>query len=419
MCSWCGIISLPRGYARKSSTLSVSQCFYESDGNVRTGRCNSPWCSCLLIGISLVLAVDSSTALTLLLRYPSPHPYAPQSFVYDAIYLDQNPTTERGKFIISKYSGKPPEASRRLGARPVPNRRAQLLGDWKDMNETNAFSKSPRSSSRGLETIFQDVSEGIQRRTESWGVAKAVCGAVNEARKNMQSIQSEGYPRMRYGDSSSFSARNSASWSQKPETAELRERIDHLEERNRILAKSLSQSLNDLRSQMMNMNVGKVDPQATAAMKQTLTRVQSVQTCLEDPSAFLQSTTDMEAKEPRKQKTEQSSTAFGSTEQSSRSSSSTSDRSSRPGPRKPGGPTSMPLRQSPRPSLANSEFSWMLGGHGNRNLSGFVSSASEPPEQARQQNQTLFGTDEEKTKRSPVEPDGLAMRSLSGPESLE
>lgn len=287
------------------------------------------------------------------------------------------------------------------------------------MIEANAFSKSPRSSSRGLETIFQDVSEGIQRRTESWGVAKAVRGAVNEARKNMQSIQSEGYPRMRYGDSSSFSARNSTSWSQEPETAELRERIDHLEERNRILAKSLSQSLNDLRSQMMNLNAEKIDPQATAAMKQTLTRVQSVQTCLEDPSASLQSTTGMAAKEPRKQKIDQSFTASGGTEQLSRSSSSTSERPSRPGARKTGGPTSMPLRQSPRPSLADSEFSWMLGGHDNQNLSGFVSSASEPPEQARQQNQTLFGTDEEKTKRSPTEPDGLAMRSLSGTDSLE
>lgn len=354
--------------------------------------------------------MDSSTALTLLLRYPSPHPYAPQSFVYDAIYIDQNPTTERGKFIISKYSGKPPEALRRFSARPVPNRRAQLLGDWKDMNEVNAFSKSPRSSSRGLETIFQDVSEGIQRRTESWGVAKAVRGAVSEARKNMQSIQSEGYPRTRYGDSS---------WPQEPETADLRERIDHLEERNRILAKSLSQSLNDLRSQMMNMNTENVDPQATTAMRQTLTRIQSVQTCLEDPSASLQLITDIEAKKPRKQKVEQSSTAPDSAEQSSRSSSSTSERPSRPGPRKPGGPTSMSLRQSPRTSLANSEFSWMLGGHGNRNLSGFVSSASEPPEQARQQNQTLFGTDEERSKRSPAEPDGLVMRSLSGPESLE
>lgn len=363
--------------------------------------------------------MDSSTALTLLLRYPSPHPYAPRSFVYDAIYLYQNPTTERGKFIISKYSGKPPEASRRLGARPVPNRRAQLLDDWKDMNEANAFSRSPRSSSRGLETIFQDVSEGIQRRTESWGVAKAVRGAVSEARKNMQSIQSEGYSRARYGDSTSFSVRNSGSWSQELETADLRERIDHLEERNRILAKSLSQSLNDLRSQMMDMNTDNVDPQATAAMKQTLTRVQSVQTCLEDPSAPLQSTTDTKAKEPRNQKTEQPSTASGSTEQSSRSSSSTSEGPSRPGARKPGGLTSMPLRQSPRPSLANSEFSWMLGGHSNRNLSGFVSSASEPPEQARQQNQTLFGTDEEKSKRSPSEPDGLAMRSFSGPECLE
>lgn len=213
---------------------------------------------------------------------------------------------------------------------------------------------------------------------------------------------------------------DSPSWSKESDTAAgLRARVDHLEERNRILAKSLSQSLNDLRSQMMNMNVEKVDSRAAAAMKQALTSVQSVQTCLEHPLAPLESTTNTETKEPRREKTDQpsnSGTGKLQSEQSSRSSSS--EKPSRPDIKKAGGPTSMPLRQSPRPSLADSEFSWMLGGQGNRHLSSFVSSASEPPEQARQQNQALFGTDEEK-KRSPAEPDGLAMRSFNGPEGLE
>ena len=80
----------------------------------------------------------------------------------------------------------------------------------------------------------------------------------------------------------------------------------------------------------------------------------------------------------------------------------------------------MPLRRSPRPSLAHSEFSWMLGGSSNK--SSFVSSASVPPEQVRHQNQALFGVAEEEnsgSKRSPPEPDELAMSSLRGSKGPE
>lgn len=377
-----------------------------------------------------MLAADCSSAFTLLLRYPSPHPYTPYSFVYDGIYLEQNPTAERGRFIISKYSGKPPEFSRRpsqTGLKPSSGRRPQFLGDWRDSSEGSSPARSPgRNSAKGLETIFQDVSEGIQRRTETWGVAKAVRGAVTEARRNMQTIQSEANPRMARYDGGS---RMNASWSQESETAaSLRMRVDDLEGRNRLLAKSLSQSLNDLRSHMMNMNAEKVDTSTTAAMKQALTRVQSVQTCLENSSAPLSPILRPEGNEAKKGGNDQTTITDSTSKKdaSEKGQSSTTTNEQPDLKKKPGGPPkSMPLRGSPRPSLANSEFSWMLGGSQNHRSS-FVSSASVPPEQARlqSQHQALFGVGEDEKKGSkrttPVEPDELAMRSLRGePEGLE
>ena len=377
-----------------------------------------------------MLAADCSSAFTLLLRYPSPHPYTPYSFVYDGIYLEQNPTAERGRFIISKYSGKPPEFSRRpsqTGLKPSSGRRPQFLGDWRDSSEGSSPARSPgRNSAKGLETIFQDVSEGIQRRTETWGVAKAVRGAVTEARRNMQTMQSEANPRMARYDGGS---RMNASWSQESETAaSLRMRVDDLEGRNRLLAKSLSQSLNDLRSHMMNMNAEKVDTSTTAAMKQALTRVQSVQTCLENSSAPLSPILRPEGKEAKKGGNDQTTITDSTSKKdaSEKGQSSTTTNEQPDLKKKPGGPPkSMPLRGSPRPSLANSEFSWMLGGSQNHRSS-FVSSASVPPEQARlqSQHQALFGVGEDEKKGSkrttPVEPDELAMRSLRrGPEGLE
>lgn len=360
-----------------------------------------------------MLEADCSSVLTTLLRYPSPQPYAPQSFVYDAIYLEQNPTTDRGNFIVAKYSGKPPDASSRLsqaGAKPGLGRRAQQLGDWKDMREGILPARSPASNSaRGLETIFQDVSEGIQRRTETWGVAKVVRGAVSEARRSMQQrVQPEPLPRPDGHDNGH--AKN-ASWAEESVVADLRTRVDELEERNRLFARSLSEAMNDLRSYTSNMNVEKDD---AASVKRALTRVQSVQVCLEDPSAPLP---EPEKRDVPREHT--SSTSKTGAVKDSRTPSSAERQPLKNLEAKPKQP--LPSRRSPRLPLADSEFSWMLGGDKN-NRSSFVSSASVPPEQTRHQNQyqALFGGSEEanpkRSRESLTEPDGLAMRSLRGPK---
>jgi TBC1 domain family protein 5 len=71
---------------------------------------------------------------------------------------------------------------------------------------------------------------------------------------------------------------------------------------------------------------------------------------------------------------------------------------------------------SSRPSLAESEFSWMLGDHAHR--SSFVSSASVPPDQSRRSESSsrpspLFGEGREDGRKGRGdEDDGLALSSL-------
>ncbi|KAF7588396.1 hypothetical protein BBP40_005756 [Aspergillus hancockii] len=381
-----------------------------------------------------LLDADSSTALTMLLRYPSPQPHEPYSLVLDGLYLEQNPTSDRGSFIISKYSGKPPDSAKRLSqssARHFPGRNFHFRGDIRNISETSSPSRSPaRNSPKSFEAFFQDVSEGIQRRTEAWGVAKAVRGAVSEAKRNMQTIQSEHNPRMmRYGESP-LSPTSDARWARESDTAaQWKIKVQELDERNRILAKSLSQALNDIRSRMMKAEG--LDQATADAMKQSLAKVQSVQTCLENPSASLRSLTQSlgiagdTSSEKLRNKPDGGIDKVGrSPSVTSRiGESGTSSRSSVGGEPKLHEqaqiPTSLPLRPAARPALAESEFAWMLGG--SRHISNFVSPASVPPEQTRHgiKPNVLFGNGDEEQRRPYAEPDDLALRSLRGPKSRE
>ncbi|KAL5003798.1 rab-GTPase-TBC domain-containing protein [Aspergillus recurvatus] len=389
-----------------------------------------------------ILSSNSSTALTILLRYPSPYPHAPVSFVKDGLYLEHNPTPERGSFIISKYSGKPPEVSKMSDSahRSRPGRRFQFRGDFRDNSGTSSPSRSSaRDSPLSFEALLQDVSEGIQRRTEIWGVAKAVRGAVNEAKKNMQSMQSEQASRLtRTRDS----APDANSYRESEATTQSKSRIEGFWERNRELAKSLGEAVNDIRSQLAN-NVT-LNANTAKSVEQALTKVESVQTTLETPYSVSNinsntTQTSLKVEEPRNgtKHFDNSTAADGG------STSLENDRPPRasidisvvntPGSRSPAesdnGQRSILspkpvnnarlLRNPARPSLANSEFSWMLGG--DRHLSSFVSPASVPPEQTRHSEPragakqgSLFGNGDVEQKKSDPEPDGLAMKSLRG-----
>ncbi|KAF3386153.1 TBC1 domain family member 5 [Penicillium rolfsii] len=395
-----------------------------------------------------LLAADYSGALSMLLRYPSPEPHSPQAFVHDALYLEQNPTAERGSFLISKYSGRSPESSKRRsrsGIRPAV--RAQLWEDFKGRSESNVPNSSPaRNSPKSLEALFQDVSLGIQRRTESWAVAKAVRGAVTEARKNMQTMHYEPGPRFNVTRPKPVSTMGIRGATQGPTPTELglQTKIDRLEERNQQLATLLSKALKELR-----MHLDTAKGMDTTAIDRALDQVQSVQSCLEDsmlsvpvestlhpavadqvipepapsvsePASDFATPDVAETQDQRGQLPPHPADAFKPSLNSGIAkavSTAITSATATDGHAAAGREGS---RAAVRPSLSDSGFSWMLGG--NRGLSTFVSPASVPPEQTRHQDQPrskggspLFGNHgDEKPRTNESTQDELALHSLSG-----
>ncbi|CEL02786.1 hypothetical protein ASPCAL03949 [Aspergillus calidoustus] len=392
--------------------------------------------------MSLVLSSDSSAVLTTLLRYPSPDPYNPLSFVHDGLYLEQNPTPERGAFLISKYSGKPPDSSKMsdlAGSKMRAGRKFQFRSDLRDASGASSPSRSPaRSSPLSIEALLQDVSEGIQRRTETWGVAKAVRGAVNEAKKNMQVIQSEHTSRMvKHGDAAIICGADPSLRQDLETVVQLKAKVKGLEERNRMLANTLGQAVNDIRSQVAKNEA--VDPNAANVIEQALSKVQSVRTTLETPFStpdarpYISASekpqeekhatpTEVERNLPENAKFARSSLDYPASDTTI----GKSPVGSPPGQRnvlsaKPVN-SPKPLRHAMRPSLADSGFSWMLGE--DRHLSSFVSPASVPPEQTRHgeaktKQNALFGNGDTQQKSPQTEPDGMALNSLRGGKGCE
>ncbi|KAJ0420054.1 rab-GTPase-TBC domain-containing protein [Aspergillus carlsbadensis] len=384
-----------------------------------------------------LLSSDSSAVLTTLLRYPAPDPYDPLSFVHDGLYLEQNPTPERGAFLISKYSGKPPDSSKMFdlaGSKMRSGRKFQFRSNLRDASEASSPSRSPaRSSPLSIEALLQDVSEGIQRRTETWGVAKAVRGAVNEAKKNMQAIQSEHTSRvMKHGDTASIRGADPLVRQDLETIVQLKAKVEGLEERNRMLANTLGQAVNDIRSQVAKNEA--LDPNAANVVEQALTKVQSVRTTLETPS----STRDAKPYSSLSEKPQENKHSAPAEVEPTVSENAKPARSFLNSPvsdttiaKYPAGSASgqrnvlsakpvnspKPLRNVMRPSLADSGFSWMLGE--DRHLSSFVSPASVPPEQTRHgeaktKQNALFGNGDTQQKSSQAEPDGMALNSLKG-----
>ncbi|KAJ5774263.1 hypothetical protein N7457_009159 [Penicillium paradoxum] len=370
-----------------------------------------------------LLAADYTTALTLLLRYPSPHPHTPQTFVHDALYLEQNPTADRGNFIISKYSGRPPEAANRSQSGIRPGRKAFLWEDFKRRSGSSSpAGVTSRNSPKSLESLFQDVSQGIQRRTEAWGVAKAVRGAVTEARKNMQTMHYE--PNMRHGLSRPVSAISTSAMarSSDPEEAGLEMKIAR---RNQTLATTLREALDDLSSQLANIK--QLDPNTNSAVKQALAKAERVQVCLKDPSLPVDASS---SDEDQLQTVAMNKVEDNVVDKGNPVHTNTTGPPAESGHpvyiamasrtntgRKTESTRAIPSRSTMRPSMTDSGFSWMLGG--DRNLSGFVSSTSPPPEQTRHLDQTrgkpntLFGSGGDDNSGTEGE-DELALHSLRG-----
>ncbi|KAI9669250.1 MAG: hypothetical protein M1829_005127 [Trizodia sp. TS-e1964] len=316
-----------------------------------------------------LMSADYSTALTLLLRYPSPKPpHSPSTFLHDAIYLRDNLTVSGGSHIISKYSGMAPNPHTPSEKRP-PTPRIE----WKGSNASYISSKralrtkSPLSSPGkliqkhgGLEALLQTAAKGVMEQSEKLGVNKAVRDAVEEVKRNVQGLQSSGNPtRMKSPERLGPTAK-----SQDLKTNKI-SMLD-IEKRNKGLSVELTEVIEQLK-ECQNAS----SPEALAS---AITQLEKIKKFLEDSTLPL---TDLGCRFEPSQNPEDSShpSSYQNPEANSQAATViTKLGCSSPTP-KPNSRASIssPFHQ-PRSSLAESSFAWMLGA--DNQPSGFVPSKS-------------------------------------------
>lgn len=374
----------------------------------------------------LVLESDYSAALTLLLRYPVPTaPYGPSTFVGDALYLRDNLLLDGGDHIISKYSRRAPETTvtRKLPKKVRRARTAEQTAAQKPLPQKNAL--SPRLSPArilqnqgGIEGIIHEAAKGVYNQGERWGVAKALRGAV-------QGLQSGNNSPRRQQEKYRWSLDSGTNVSESPK--ELIARIQYLEERNKSLAKLLEKAMEELWTQQRETDEKRNETTADV-LSIAIAKVQFVQVYLENPTMPLLSE-DLPPEESKHDATlekdarpapsstrptqlqiqsdgasDEKSTSEGihAIETSDLSVPSSAHATVKPLPSTPkvGSPSrtsGLAPYSKPRPALAQSSFSWMLGE--DQQKSGFVST-SPFSANGRREGSQLFGDEKREGSRN-------------------
>ena len=327
-----------------------------------------------------MLEADYSAALTLLLRYPVPSPpHGPPTFVSDALYLRDNLLFDGGDHIISKYSRRAPETTvtRKLPKKVKRARTAEQAAAQKTLSPKLTPSKFLKDQG-GIEGIIHEAAKGVYSQGEKWGVGKALRGAV-------QGLQSGNVsPKPLHG--SRWSLDTGKVISDRP--ADIIARIEALEQRNKSLAKLLENAVDELWLQQKHTHQ-KQDDKAADALSLSIAKVQFVQVYLENSSMPLPPEgTPTKVSEGERSgaitRTNPSATQFTPPSQTDGSSgaedagnnitgmTSTLDvpksaampavsSPSTPPVGSPSKPLSSSPSHQPRPTLAQSPFSWMLG----------------------------------------------------------
>ena len=324
-----------------------------------------------------------------------------------------------GDHIISKYSRRAPETTvtRKLPKKVRRARTAEQTAAQKVRQPQKAL--SPRLSPArilqnqgGIEGIIHEAAKGVYNQGERWGVTKALRGAV-------QGLQSGNNSPRRLPEKSRWSLDSGTTVSESPK--ELVAKVQYLEARNKSLAKLLEKAMEELWIQQRDI---KQKPNETAAdvLSLAIAKVQFVQVYLENSTMPLPSdnlpneetnhdasldkdvglTTSNEGPPLYQLQSD------GAVDEKSNSEGTQAveildppGQRSAPAPAKPlpstpkvGSPSKisglLPVSK-PRPALAQSSFSWMLGEEQQK--SGFVSPSpfSSSRSDGRRKADQLFG----------------------------
>ena len=358
----------------------------------------------------------------MLLRYPvPPPPHRAPTFVFDALYLRDNLSLDGGDHIISKYSARVPETTvtRKLPKKVKRARTADQAAAQKALATAGKTAISPIKQAReqrDLSGIIQEAAKGVYLQGEKWGVAKALRGAV-------QGIQAANATPRKATERSHWSLDNGKSISDSS-PAELLARIDALEHRNKALAKLLENAVSELWAQQKASRADADGEEATnEELGLAVARVQFVQVYLENSSMALPSdslspvneTASSEGTEKQQTKAsfprrhQASSSLDGIVEAIHASEASADINTARQSPTPPVPAVSPPSTPDitvnaakssvspslqPRPALAQSPYSWMLGEEQRKSAFVAASPFASDARDARGRKGSLFGDDD-------------------------
>lgn len=213
----------------------------------------------------------------MLLRYPVPaSPNGPSTLVSDALYLRQNLMEGGGAHIVNKYSKARPE---REGEKVTSKQQSAKHPKQVREHKTNEYLSPGRSAAKflqeqgGIDSIIQEAAKGVYSRGEKWGVNKALRGAV-------EGLQSgANFPR-RQLEGSRWSPDEGSSVPSHPSGAT---DIMALEQRGKGLAKLLDNAITELWEQQRQCSNGE-DETLANALSLAIAKVQFVQVYLENPT---------------------------------------------------------------------------------------------------------------------------------------
>lgn len=389
---------------------------------------------------AIVLKADYSVALSLLLHYSLPQtPGGPASLAKDAVYLDRNRSPSAGANVVGRHTGQPlvskteprPISPFKPASMPIRMVRDQVRSEPTPETRPSPNRLSARflGQQKGLEALFQEVSGEVSRRTEGWAVAKAVKGAVGGVRRNVNNLSADA--NVSRSSESNEAPFPHAQHSQSDSVLGLTQRIQDLEDRNKILARMLGTALESLRKQKDSTTERK---QLTEDedFNVSLAKLQFVQVYLADPEIPIPAeetrNEDDEVHEktqsPKLEETSPTDSADQALSPRLSKKALSKDPSQIPqlNPRAVANQRTAPLRgPQQRPTLAESSFSFMLGE--SRQRSSFVSSVTVPPEQRRDSDTKSRpkqpineGKESVAGKGADVADDGFTMSSLQGSE---
>ncbi|TQN63895.1 TBC1 domain family member 5 [Colletotrichum shisoi] len=220
-----------------------------------------------------LLEADYSVCLQLLLKYPAPEaPHGPHTFVDDAVYLRTHLNVSGGVSLLLKYTGKMPSTTQSASSSRPTTPMGQAFSSFRSRTK-GGHSPIPSASrfiqqQGGVEALFQGAAKSVLERGEKLGINQAVRDAMGDIKRNMQGLNEVRYTprtaRQLLGDDSATQA------------------IAALEQRNRLLANMLDETVTSLRSLAASNLDDKV--KTLELIEVAAAKIQFVKVYLEDPT---------------------------------------------------------------------------------------------------------------------------------------